>query len=262
MSAPNPDDKPFFIGWAAPPKPLRGFLLSFAALLIAGFAGLALAIGAAKPDPGPAAFRFDWGRQTVEGVLSAKPYPTVTVTKGAERIEVGHTLMLTGQGKRGVQARAANLDGQLVEASGVILKRGALDMLQARGGENGLKSIDAGAGADVAATPADEPLGRWRISGEVCDGKCLAGAMRPGAGLAHKACANLCIYGGAPPVFVASAPVEGSQFLLLGAANGEPLGDAVYDLVARMVTLEGDLVRRGDMLIFLADLEAATAATP
>jgi len=63
-------------------------------------------------------------------------------------------------------------------------------------------------------------------------------------------------------VFVASAPVEGSQFLLLGAADGAPLGDAVYDLVARMVTLEGDLVRRGDLLIFLADLDAATAATP
>lgn len=258
MSAPDPDDKPFFIGWAAPPKPLRGFLLSFAALLIAGFAGLAVAIGAAKPDPGPAAFRFDWGRQTLEGVLAAKPYPTVTVTKGAERIEVGHTLMLSGQGKRGVQARATDLDGQLVEASGIILKRGALDMLQARGGENGLKSIGDGA----ARMPEDEALGRWRISGEVCDGKCLAGAMRPGTGLAHKACANLCLYGGAPPVLVASAPVEGSQFLLLGAANGEPLGDEVYDLVARMVTLEGDLVRRGDLLIFLADLDSATAATP
>ena len=258
MTAPDPNDTPFFIGWAAPPKPLRGFLFAFAALLIAGFAGLALAIGAAKPDPGPAAFRFDWGRQTVEGVLLAKPYPTVTVTKGSDRVEVGHTLMLSGQGKVGVQSRAADLDGRLVEASGVILKRGALDMLQARGGENGLKSI----GEDGIIQPKDEPLGRWRISGEVCDGKCLAGAMRPGTGLAHKACANLCIYGGAPPVLVASAPVEGSQFLLLGAANGEPLGDRVYDLVARMVTLEGDLVRRGDLLIFLADLDAATAATP
>jgi len=188
MSKPGPDDAPFFIGWAAPPKPLRGFLLGVAAVLIAGFAGLALAIGAAKPDPGPAAFRFDWGRQTVEGVLAARPYPTVTVTKGAERVEVGHTLMLTGQGKRGVQGRAADIDGQLVEASGVILKRGALDRLQARGGEAGLKAI----GDAPGAPPEDKPPGRWRISGEVRDGKCLSGAMRPGTGLAHKACANLC----------------------------------------------------------------------
>lgn len=261
MSDRKQEDAPFFIGWAAPPKQLRGFLAAVAGILIVGFTGLALAIGAAKPDPGPAAFRFDWGRQTVEGILVAKPYPTVTVTKGSERVEVGRTLMLSGQGKRGVQARAGKLDGTLVEASGVILKRGALDLLQARGGENGLKAVAAD--APHQSTPiADEPLGRWRISGEICDGKCLAGAMRPGTGLAHKACANLCLYGGAPPVMVASEPVEGSQFLLLGDANGEPLGDGLYDLVARMVTLEGDLVRRGDLLIFMADLDGAKAATP
>ena len=257
----DPKSKVFFIGWAAPPKQLRGFLAAIAGLLIVGFAGLAVAIGATKFDPGPAAFRFDWGRQTVEGVLVAKPYPTVTVTKGSERVDVGHTLMLSGPGKRGVQSQAEKLDGALVEASGVMLKRGALDMMQARGGANGLKAVE-GAAPGQSTPVADEPLGRWRISGEICDGKCLAGAMRPGTGLAHKACANLCLYGGAPPIMVASEPVEGSQFLLLGNADGAPLGEELYDLVARMVTLEGDLVRRGDLLIFLADLSAARAATP
>lgn len=249
-----PIEQDFFIGWARPPKRLARFLLAVSALLIAGFAGLALAIGAARPDPGPAAFRFDWGRQTFTGVLVARPYPTVTVAVGAERVASGHTIMLVGQGKQGVQTRAAALDGRMVEASGVVLERGPeLDMLQARGGADGLKLVEG-----EAPSIADEALGRWRVTGEICDGKCLAGAMRPGTGLAHKACANLCIYGGAPPVFVASAPVEGSQYMLLANAEGGPLGAELYDLVARMATLEGDLYRRGDLLIFHTDL--ATAA--
>ncbi len=250
----TPDDGPFFIGWAKPPRALRGFLMACAVIGIAGFAGLALAIGGARPDPGPGAFRFDWGEQTFEGVLMAAPYPTVTVIEGSERVAAGHTIMLAGQGKRGVQPAAAMLDGQRVRAKGVVLKRGDLDMLQAAGGQNGLQAVD-GAAPEVV----DTPLGRWRLTGEVCDGKCLAGAMRPGTGLAHKACANLCIYGGAPPVFVSTGPVEGSAFLLLADPAGGPVGDALYDLVARMVRLEGDVVRRGDLLIFRTDL--ATAET-
>jgi len=255
MSEPSQDD--FFIGWAkSPPRALKPLLAAVAATLILGFVGLALAIGAAKPDPGPGAFRFDWGRQTVEGVVAARPYPTLTVVKGAEHIPVGHTIMLVGQGKRGVQSQAEALDGQLAEASGVVLKRGELDMLQARGGPDGLKAAEADAAA--AAPAGDAPLGRWRLTGEVCDGKCLAGAMRPGAGLAHKACANLCLYGGAPPVFVSAGPVEGEVFFLLADADGGPVGEALYDLVGRLTTLEGEIVRRGDLLIFQADIDRAS----
>lgn len=249
------DGKDFFIGWAAPPRRLWGFLLAVSAVLIACFGVLSLAVGGTKPDPGPQAYRFDWGRQTVQGVMIALPYPTVTVTEGTDRVPAGRTLMLSGQGKRGVQAQAEPLDGKLVEASGVILNRGDLEMLQARGGTNGVKGIDG-----EAAPVVDEPLGRWRLSGEVCDGKCLAGAMRPGTGLAHKACANLCIYGGAPPVFVSSAPVEGSEFLLLAGPDGGPVSDIIYDKMARTVTIEGDLIRRGDLLIFQTDLANAVPA--
>ena len=250
-------EQDFFIGWAKTPRGLLPLMAAIAATLITGFVGLALAIGSAKPDPGPAAFRFDWGRQTFEGVLIAAPYPTITVTKGAAHVSTGHTIMLSGQGKRGVQNRAAQLNGQLVEASGVLLKRGDLDMLQARGGMNGLKAAASAAETAPSAQPPDRSLGRWRLTGEVCDGKCLAGAMRPGTGLAHKACANLCIHGGAPPVFAAAGPVEGSEYLLLANAEGGPIGPELYDLVGRLTTLEGEIVRRGDLLIFRADIARA-----
>jgi len=249
MTPPREED--FFIGWASPSKRLAGFLCLISAFLLAVFIGVSVAVGASRPDPGPGALRGDWGRQTVTGVMHMNPYPTVIVTKGSKRIPEGHTLMLSASSKRGVQGRANKLDGKLVEVSGIILKRGTLDMLQVRGGRNGVKA----AKGDVPQTAPDELLGRWRLTGEVCDGKCLAGAMRPGSGLAHKACAILCLTGGVPPVLVTTKPVEGTQFVMLGDKDGLPLGDRLNDFVGQLAMFEGDLVRRGDILIFNADLE-------
>jgi hypothetical protein len=141
------------------------------------------------------------------------------------------------------------LDGKMVEATGVMMKRGSLDMLQAN---TPLHGVDG-----AAVVPKPVPLGRWRITGEICDGKCYAGSMRPGAGIAHRACANFCLIGGVPPVFVSTAPVEGTSFMLLANQQGGPLPDKLYDLVALRVVLEGDLERRGDLLVFKVDLSRA-----
>ncbi|MEL6217510.1 MAG: hypothetical protein AAFR79_03445 [Pseudomonadota bacterium] len=244
----TPEREIFFVGYLPLPKGLRGFLPALALLLIGLFAGLGFAVSATQDDPGDGAFRFDWGRQTVTGILRANPYPTLTLSEGTERFAAGHTIMLAGQGKRGAGERADALDGQLATASGVALKRGSLDMLQLRGGEAGLSAAE-GTPYDVE----DIPLGRWRVTGEICDGKCLAGAMRPGRGIAHKACANLCLIGGVPPVLVSTGEIDGTAFLLLAGADGGPVGTWMLDAVARLVELEGNVVRRGDLLIFKAD---------
>lgn len=241
-------DSPYFIGFLPAPGGLRGFLLACALAVVAVFAGVSWLIGATQDDPGPGAFRFDYGRQTITGVVELMPYPLMRVTEGSEHIPTGHTIMLSAGGKRGLLPRAAPLDGQLAVASGVILSRGDLDMLQLRGGTNGLKL--AGGEAPEVHT---EPLGRWRIAGEICDGKCLVGAMRPGRGLAHKACANLCIVGGIPPVFVSTQPIEGSEFLLVAGPDGGAMPDPLYDHVGAFIEIEGEVERRGDLLILRAD---------
>ena len=242
------DDDPFFVGYLSPPVPLRRFLLGAGLASVAAFAGAGALIGATQDDPGNGAFRFDYGRQTVTGVLELKPYPLLRVTKGSEHVPAGRTLTLSAGGKRGLMDRAANLDGKLATASGVLLARGDLDMLQVRGGQNGLSAAEG-----EPPTLTREPLGRWRLAGEICDGKCLAGAMRPGRGLAHKACANLCLIGGVPPVFVSTKPVEGSEFLLMAGPDGGALPASIYDRVGQFVSLDGDIERRGDLLVFSAD---------
>ncbi|MGC1498252.1 MAG: hypothetical protein WA790_20775 [Sulfitobacter sp.] len=240
--------KPFFVGYLGVPTSLRRFLLATCILFVAAFAALGLTLGVAQDDPGPGAFRFDYGRQTVTGVIELTPYPLVRVTQGNDRIKPGTTLMLAGQGKSSVDKRAIPLAGKLAQVSGVVLQRGDLNMLQLRGGRQGISASKG------AVTPQKtEPLGRWKLAGEICDGKCLAGAMRPGRGLAHKACANLCLLGGVPPVFVSTRAVDGSEFLLITGPDGDALPKSAYDNVGQFVAVEGMVERRGDLLVLRMD---------
>ena len=236
----------FFIGWSwRSARPLLWFLVVLIIVLAAGFAGLGLALGSNVDDPGGGDFAGD---RTVTGVLLAKPYP-ILVADPDPTHPAGHAMLLAGGGKIGVQEDAAKLDGQRVRIDGSAMKRGTIDMqLVWR-----LQAIEG-----AAVPPAAQSLGTWRLTGEVCDGKCYAGVMRPGAGLAHKACANVCLLGGVPPVLVTTAPVAGSQFLLLADPEGGELPDAFRDHVAILQRMDGTVTRIADLLIFHTDIAAAS----
>lgn len=244
----NNDKTPFFVGYLGIPKGLKVFLLFVSVMMLSGFVTSALLIGATQDDPGKAGFRFDLGRQTVTGIIQDNPYPIIYVTKGNERIKAGQTLMLSGPGKSGAMTAVKKRAGELAEVTGIILRRGELDMLQLLGGKKGFRPS-----SEVAEIPASVPLGHWKIQGEICDGKCVAGAMNPGRGLAHKACANLCLEGDIPPVFVSTHPIEGDEYLLVGGKDGKPISKALYDYVGQFVEVDADIERRGDMLVILID---------
>lgn len=244
-------DKPFFIGYLPVPKSLQVFLILIASALIGGMAGAGWVAGAGQDDPGNGAVRGDFGRQNVQGVIEMVPYPILHVTQGTERVPAGTSLMMTAGGKSGVDDRAAPLSGQMATASGVLIMRGDLQMLQVRGGRRGLGAAES----ELVEIPTPEPLGRWRLAGEICDGKCVAGVMRPGRGLAHKACANMCLLGDVPPVFVSSQPVEGEEYLMITGPGGTRLPKRAYDFVAQVVSVEGEITRHGDLLVFALDAD-------
>ena len=244
-------NRPFFVGYLNIPEKLKFFLLAVSVGLISFFTVSAFIAGATQDDPGRAGFRFDYGRQNVTGIVDSQPYPVLHITEGSKHIKTGKTIMLTGQGKTGVMANVASQKGALVQASGIMLTRGDLQMLQLSRGEKGFKVI----ANEQQSIPESEQLGKWRLQGEICDGKCLAGAMQPGRGIAHKACANLCIIGDIPPVFVSTKPVEGEEFMLVGGPDGGPLPEDAYDLVGQFIEVEASLERRGDMLVVLIDPE-------
>ena len=83
------------------------------------------------------------------------------------------------------------------------------------------------------------------------------GVMRPGNTVVHKACANVCLIGGVPPIFIATTPVLGTRYLLMGDPENHALPDALRDYVAITARMEGTLERIGDALIFRTDVTRA-----
>ena len=235
--------EPFFVGWGKIPKGLKQFMVVATCSFLFGFAIVAYAVSSTQTDTGSGAFM---GRANAVGILSEHPYPVVHVIDSAN-YEPGEVILLSGGGKRGVFDRTKGMDGAIVRVDGNRLQRGDLNGLQLRGGMRGFREVD---NPDETFEIEVKQLGRWKLTGEICDGKCLSGAMRPGTGLAHKACANLCLIGDVPPVFVSSGPVDGSEFLLMADADGNYVTDKILDFTATFVEIEGDVERRGDMLVF------------
>lgn len=243
----------FFVGYIrGVPRGSRTLILLVTLAFVGAMAGAGYFVSATQPDPGPGRFIFQ--HKTFTGILEAAPYPLVRIAPN-EEYPNGHTLLLAGQGKRGMQEQAAPLAGQVVDVGGVLLKRGTIDMLQV-GRRVPLQASADGIGEDArnAMDLSVTDLGTWRLTGEICDGKCYVGAMRPGTGIAHKACANLCLNGGVPAVFVSTAPVEGSEFFLLSDQDGNPIGVELQTYVAARVQVDGQIERRGDLMVFKVDL--------
>ena len=250
----NLGNESFFIGWMKiPPKALWSFLIFTSAVFLGALGGLAFSLSVSVDDPGDGRFA---GRQQVVGILEAKPYPTLRLPPDGKGRKP-QTILLSGVGKRGVVNLVESKIGDLVELSGTLIKRGNIDMLQInrRGINDPKDDLDE---RITSYNPTDgENLGRWRIVGEICDGKCYQGAMRPGRGLAHKACANLCLIGGIPPVFVSNLPVNGTNFFLLADQDGNPLTDEYLDLTAILIEMEGLIEKRDNLHIFKVDIGKA-----
>lgn len=231
---------PFFVGWSGRTALASlGFMILLIVTLLVGFAALALALGMTVDDPGGGDFTGD---KDIAGVLIADPYPMI-VTDTEH-----HTIPLSGGGKRGVQEQARALDGKHVRVTGAGVKRGDRDLLL-------VDTMQLAPGD--AMPPVREALGTWRLTGEICDGKCSLGVMRPGNTAVHKACANVCLIGGVPPVFITTTPVLGTRYLLMGDRDGHALPDALRDYVAITSRMDGTVERVGDALIFRTDVTRA-----
>lgn len=263
MSARAPQPPPtlenFFVGWSsrvpqdlAPPLRHAAFVF-FGIALAAG-----LCVGLTLRDGGDGTFVEGGGQMVLAGRLVANPVPILQILDADGR----HDILLAGDGKRGVVSRARALDGHGVAITGVMVKRGDVPMLVTT--DRDVRDDAAPEGAVSLSANADGGaqrgtyLGFATVTGEICDGKCVLGAMHPGTGLAHKACANLCLQGGVPPVFVSAIPVFSRQFFVLAPASGTKFPADFYDAVARPVTLTGDVYARGGLVYFYADFSAIT----
>lgn len=241
-------DGPFFVGYMAMPRPLAIFCGVASVVMVGLLIGAGIAIGTVQHDPGDAGFM---GRDTATGWMVLDPYPVLHVPPSEEYPD-GRAIIFSGNGKIGIRSHAAKLEGLPAEVTGArLLRPGAgLEMLQAGG--NNIKPAEASALADFAP-PERVSVGTLTLKGEIVDSKCYLGAMRPGQGKTHMACANLCIIGDVPPVLVVHRPDGPPDYLLLAGPDGKAVPSEVLDATSIMVEVTGEVFRQGLMIIMAVD---------
>jgi hypothetical protein len=226
-----PDDQDdFFVGYLPTPPRLRRRLRVTAAVLLLLAVAIAGAVAARQRDPGTG--KWDpYDTRTFEGTLRMTPYPFLEVAGAAGRTR---GMLVIDQGKvGGGRCLPIGGDGARVQIRGQLLERDSLTLIELADEPEPVKIVAAG-------NAAMEPLvfgAALALDGEVIDPKCYAGAMKPGQGKTHKACAALCLRGGIPPVFITGS--GGGPFVLVDAEGG-PLRGAV---LARAIDTVGEGVR-------------------
>jgi len=106
----------------------------------------------------------------------------------------------------------------------------------------------------VTVMPGDVPAllriaGHAEVRGEVIDPKHYIGAMKPGGGKTHKACAELCLAGGYHRCWPHGMPAAMKCFNLLIMPDGTPANSKAAPFAGETVTVSGSVEKRDDLLI-------------
>ncbi|MDX9910811.1 MAG: hypothetical protein RBS39_03160 [Phycisphaerales bacterium] len=212
-------------------------------------------------QPSPGAGVWDTSEvKTFEGVLVVEPYPMLL----ADDLGEGHAgaALLVEQGKFGV-ARGLDLAGRRVRVRGNTLTRDGLVMIELRPEVDAI-APEASANDAASATahaPSDardaRKLGTTMLHGEIVDSKCYLGAMKPGAGKTHKACATLCVKGGIPPVLVSREDGR-AVFTLLVDLDGGVLDASHHPFIGEPVEVRGELETRGGVRVLRVPVGGVT----
>jgi hypothetical protein len=249
-----PREDEFFIGWLPIPRSYLRRLWPVAVGLLFTAAVSAGLVAAFQRNPGTGQWDTD-NRGTFEGIVTAQPYALLHVA-GEKPGDPPRTFLLVEEGKFGAGPRVERLlQGKAeggVRASGTILHRDGRWMLELADGAEGLRPLAEAEERRLPALPRPEPVvvaERTALRGEIIDPKCYLGAMKPGGGKTHKACACLCISGGIPPMFVTRAGNGAETFYLLTTDDGGAANAAVLQFVGDAVEVTGRLERRGDLLL-------------
>ena len=232
-----PERDDFYVGYFPLPRAHRRFLQ--VALPLAVFLMVFSAAGIALKQRDPGAGVWQTGEaSTWTGVVRFDPYPTLYVEGEAPGV-----YLLVRMGKLGAHDAAAPFNDQLVTIRGRQLQRDGRRMIELDDAPGSDPAITSLGGASPTTAPPSV-LTPVTLSGEILDAKCYLGAMKPGDGKAHKACATLCIAGGIPPMLYTRAPDGSRTYTLLADESGAPILDPLLPFVGEPVTLSGRLERR------------------
>lgn len=250
--APATTDEPFYVGYLPMPDGYRHFLTRLVVTLGLGVLAVAGAMAWFQRDPAQGAPYHGSAKEVRElsGILHSAPYGVLRAP-GEAPGQPARTLILTTNGKQGVADLVTGKDGHAVTMRGVLRGRSGRYVF-AMDTKFGFAeaSLDRAQRARLTR-PQAEPVGSEPVSlrGEIIDPKCFTGAMKPGNGKAHKACAINCLQGGIPPMFATRADDGHESFYLLVDESGGPILDPLIPWVGDPVEIRGRVYRQADMMI-------------
>lgn len=244
----------FYVGYLPAPQGVARFARRSAEFLAALAVVIAVATAAAQRPPGRGEFHAgEASRITVTAYASPVPLCLWQDGQGVAR-----WLLVVGERKFGTPEAFERLPlGAPTEAQGVVIAArgeaspGCFEFAAAQTGGAAATSRSEGA-QPVAAT--ERALGRRTLRGQIIDPKCHFGAMKPGEGKVHRACAVRCLSGGIPAVMMVrerdeasaatpSAPGERFVFYILLDIRDELANGAVLQYVAENVEITGETSR-------------------
>lgn len=233
----------FYVGYDTPIPPASRRLV-FGSVAIAIALAVAVALVAVTFQTPIAGAAFAYGqRDTFTGVVRADPYPTLETP--TER------LLLVAPGKHGADEIMRLFVGRRVTLDGSLIVREGRRMIEVAPGL--VREVTAAGNPAPEEVVAD--LGQTTLSGEIVDGKCFLGVMRPGEGTVHRDCARACLRGGLPALFSVRTDDGQHRLLTLVADPHGSLAGAAA-LVGRPVSISGRLEIRqpGAELVLRTDV--------
>jgi hypothetical protein len=250
----------FFIGWNPPSASDARWLRATSLALVVIAAAVASTLAVFQRNPGTGTWR-DHEIVTVEGLALCRPYAMLRTLDPTAKERV-RTVLLVSEGKFGAIDRISTVEGRYVRVRGTFLHRDDRWMLELVSDSDAVVPIEPPTTLDLSLLdPPEKMIGPRSIRGEIIDPKCYLGAMKPGSGKTHKACAALCIAGGVPPMLVTEDSAGKPEYLLLVSPENQPINTWAASLAGESIVLSGQVVQSVDLTYFKVATPPEVSAT-
>ncbi len=233
-------DSPLYVGYLPLPPRHARFLRVFIPVSLWALVIVNASILVAMRDPGAARWATD-DTVTLSGRIRDDGAP-VLIT------EDGETVLIVRDSKRGA------FDGPTREGpadiTGFILERDGRRMIEITQRESARLAARPVFERIDRATPRTTPV---TLRGEILDAKCFMGAMKPGDGKTHKACATLCIHGGIPAAMVVRGADGAETIAMIVGPGFTPFPEELAQYIADPIEVAGGMFRIGDLDVIAID---------
>ena len=240
----GPDDRngtdPLYVGYMAAPDEHRHAVKRILLLVAAWLSFCAFTLVLTMPSPGEGVWENANEREW-EGTLISDPYPML--------LTADDTLLVVSMGKRGAHDQIEQFADARVKLRGYELRRQGRRMIELV--PESISLLGDAPEQQFSLTMLDiEPID---FTGEIIDGKCFLGAMKPGNGFAHRSCAVLCLRGGLPAMFADDGASPDEPFPLLIVDGSTQVPEHVMQHIATRVQMKARRASIGTLPVLVVD---------